>query len=143
MAKKYGIPIRAIVPKDKLPKHPVNGAWIINLQDDVVNGINEMGTHWTALWIEEGGAVYADSFGFPAPSDVEVFIHKRFHDYLYNTKQVQDITTAYCGRYAILFLVYMMKNKHKSLQERLDTFQNLWDTNTKKNLSLLKRYLRE
>lgn len=142
-AKKYGIPLNAVETKDNMPKYVKNNAYIINLQDDYVNGIDEMGTHWTGLWVEDDGAVYFDSFGYIAPANIETFLYKRFKRYYYNKQQIQDMKTAYCGSYVLFFLIFMMRHKHLPLKERLVAFQSLWNKDTKKNLQILKKYMKD
>jgi len=140
-AKKFHIPLVFIDPKDLLPKNVDNGAYIINLQDDFVNGVDVFGTHWVCLYVENDGVVYFDSFGVIAPSNVEVFLSKRFPRYLYNKKQIQDIRTGHCGDFCIFFLAFMNRNKHIKLEERLRLFQEIFSNDTSKNLKILKKYI--
>ena len=57
-----------VYPKDKLNKPLKDGFYIINLQDSDKGS----GTHWTAIYkINDGFSFYYDSFGFPAPENIE------------------------------------------------------------------------
>lgn len=141
-AKKFNVPLIFVNPKDKLPKRVENGAYIINLQDDFVNGKDVFGTHWVGLWVENDGVIYFDSFGIIGPSDLEVFLSRRFNDYMYNTKQIQDISYGHCGDFVVLFLSFMNRNKHMSLEKRLRHYQSLFKDNPKENLKILEKYIK-
>ena len=104
-AKELRIPLRFLRNKDKLHEHPLqNGAYIVNLQDDYrADGVDLLGTHWVAFWIENGKAVYFNSFGIPPPSEVQLYLYK-FRPYAYNNTQIQNTQSGWCGIYVIAFL---------------------------------------
>jgi len=130
--KNYNIPFNGIFSKDKLPTIIVNGYYIINLQD----ADDGDGSHWTSLYkINDGFAIYYDSFGFVPPLDVEEKLYK----YDYNDKQIQDITSSSCGYYCIAFIKFM-HNKNNPVKA-FDTFINLFKTNTLDNENMLNQIL--
>jgi hypothetical protein len=120
-----------VYPKDRLNKPLKNGFYIINLQDS-----GGTGTHWTALYkINDGFSLYWDSFGFPAPENIEDIVYK----YEYNKKQIQDIDSTSCGFYCVAFIKFMY-NKQDKLTA-FNTFCNLFGTNTKDNEFILYQLL--
>lgn len=138
LARKMKIPLVAIITKDRLPKRPRDGAYIINLQDSADGN----GTHWVAVYIEDGQAVYIDSFGMPPPAEVQLWLYP-FKPYAYSIRQVQSMETGHCGQYATYALWFMKNHPHfGSLQNRLDRFLDLWSVKTSDNLHLLQNYLR-
>jgi hypothetical protein len=121
-----------VYPKDKLSKPLKDGFYIINLQDSDKGS----GTHWTAIYkINDGFSFYYDSFGFPAPENIEDILHK----YEYNKKQIQDIDSTSCGFYCVAFIKFMY-NKNDKLTA-FNTFCNLFGTNTKDNEFILYQLL--
>lgn len=100
---------------DKLPKKLKNGrayAIIINLSKS-----NEMGSHWCAIYIDKGccgslsrNGSYFDSYGFkPRSWYLLEFIEKNCKRIIYNTRQIQQLTSKVCGMYASCFLIHMIK----------------------------------
>jgi hypothetical protein len=120
-----------VYPKDRLNKPLKDGFYIINLQDS-----GGPGTHWTALYkINDGFSLYWDSFGFPAPENIEDIVYK----YEYNKKQIQDIDSTSCGFYCVAFIKFMY-NKQDKLTA-FNTFCNLFGNNTKDNEFILYQLL--
>jgi hypothetical protein len=79
-----------VYPKDKLNKPLKDGFYIINLQDSDKGS----GTHWTAIYkINDGFSFYYDSFGFPAPENIEDTLHK----YEYNKNKFKILTLQVAG----------------------------------------------
>jgi hypothetical protein len=103
--KNDNIKINGVFAKDKLKKPLKDGFYIINLDNS-----DGPGTHWTALYkINDGFSLYYDSFGFPAPEEIEDLLHK----YEYNKKQIQDIKSTSCGFYCIAFIKFMINKQDK------------------------------
>jgi hypothetical protein len=120
-----------VYPKDKLSKPLKDGFYIINLDNS-----DGPGTHWTALYkINDGFSLYYDSFGFPAPEEIEDLLHK----YEYNKKQIQDIKSTSCGFYCIAFIKFMINKQDK--MKAFNTFCNLFRTNTIDNEIILHQLL--
>lgn len=100
---------RGVFACDDLPlKVNKPGAYIINLSKK-----SEAGSHWVALFIDNyNWCYYFDSFGLP-PSNTYIisFIKKNTIKMLYNTKQLQHITSTKCGKFCCVFIVNILKNK--------------------------------
>ena len=129
--KNDNIKINGVFAKDKLKKPLKDGYYIINLDDSTGEG-----THWTALYkINDGFSLYYDSFGFPAPEEIEDLLHK----YEYNKKQIQDIKSTSCGFYCIAFIKFMINKQDK--MKAFNTFCNLFRTNTIDNEIILHQLL--
>jgi hypothetical protein len=140
-AKRMGIRLIGIYPKDKLPSRAAAGCYVINLSDDIsASGSSNEGTHWTALYIKTNGhPIYFDSFGFGPPADVQLFL-KRLPPTRYSKKQIQNMASGYCGLYSLFFLWFM--HKHDHLEHALDQFEKLWSDDVTDNLTKLKGYLK-
>lgn len=141
-AKALRIPLRAVVTKDRLGMEPLqNGGYVINLQDDYrVDGYDQQGTHWVAFWVENGKSVYFNSFGLAPPAEVQLFLWK-YRPILYNSSQIQNIQSGWCGVYCLAFLKYMSSSTKISLPIRFQRFLDFWDDDVENNLRLLKRLM--
>ena len=114
----YKINCRQICCRNQL-KNLGNGGYIINLQ----SSDDGSGTHWVGFWLNGDKKIYFDSFGEIGPLDIE----KVFGNYVYNSQQIQDLQSGWCGSYVIIFLLCMEKGFS------LSKFQE--------NLTRLKEYL--
>jgi len=153
LVKQYNITnFNGIFSKDLLPPILDKGWYIINLEDhDEGNG-----THWTCLKITndqplrklEGKGrvigepsvplnIYFDSFNFVAPELVE----KKIKPYIYNDKQIQDITSTACGWYCIACMNFI--EKHNTISDYLafKDYINGFSKNQDYNDGILQRYL--
>lgn len=140
-AKKLGINLKWIGTKDNIPERLENGAYIVNLQDDTDSqGNDQSGTHWTAFIVEDGGAAYSDSFGFPPPAQVQSFLTP-LRPYPYVAQQIQNTQSGHCGKYALYFLYFMAKHHKLPVRKRMASFTGLWSKDVEKNLRLLNAYL--
>jgi hypothetical protein len=120
-----------VYPKDLMKKPLKDGFYIVNLDDSTGEG-----THWCALYkINDGFSIWWDSYGFPAPENIESLLHK----YDYNKKQIQDIDSTSCGFYCVAFILFM-KNKQDK-QKAFNTFIKLFGTNTVNNEIILHQLL--
>jgi hypothetical protein len=129
--KNDNIKINGVFAKDQLKKPLKDGFYIINLDNSTGEG-----THWTALYkINDGFSFYYDSFGFPAPEEIEDLLHK----YEYNKKQIQDIKSTSCGFYCVAFIKFMINKQDK--MKAFNTFCNLFRTNTIDNEIILHQLL--
>lgn len=142
LAKKNNIKLNAILSKDMLPINVEAGGYIINLQ----SSYEGEGTHWVSLFVENDkkqkhDAVYFDSFGFIFPLEVSR-IRNIKKPIAYLNEQIQNIRSAYCGQYCLLFLWYMGKSK-KPILQRFGDFIHLFREDEEENLRLLKKYLKD
>lgn len=130
MAKKYDIPIVTILPKDLLfPVKQKEGGYIINLDNS-----NGQGTHWVGLYLLKYDGIkyafYMDSYGMPAPKEIEEYALKWTKNPIYfieNTKKFQALKSGYCGQYSLMFIHKMdhrnKENPYKKFNEYLNSFK--------------------
>jgi hypothetical protein len=67
------------------------------------------GTHWTALFIENGVSWYFDSYGFDPPEEVKNYCKEELYS---NTFKIQKSDEVICGHYCI-FMMYRLSNGYK------------------------------
>ena len=67
------------------------------------------GTHWVCFHNDKGIVSYFDSFGIIPIIEVDRFAKRHKKIVYYNTEQLQDIRSGFCGENCILFL-YCMEN---------------------------------
>jgi len=92
-----------IYSKDLVPNTLAKGWYIINLEDHDAGS----GTHWTCFKITDDKVnIYFDSFNFVAPK----LIDEKIMPYIYNDKQIQDITSSACGWYCIACMNFVEKH---------------------------------
>ncbi len=92
---------RDILPKYQIKTKPC--ALIINTDES-----SKPGQHWISLFLTEGVAEYFDSFGFTfIHDDILKFLKRnKIKKLIYNSKQLQSVTTSTCGAYCILFVKF-------------------------------------
>ena len=130
--KKANIKINGVYTKDQLKAPLKEGFYIVNLQDSDDGD----GSHWTTLYKNNNGiSLYYDSFGFPAPEEIEDLINK----YKYNKKQIQNINSTSCGYFCIAFIKFMKNKKDKI--KAFDTFNSIFGDNTTNNEIILYQLL--
>jgi hypothetical protein len=148
---KYDIPIVGIYNKNKLPNtHDIReGGYIVNLENDVDEfGKSLNGSHWVGFYVEKDkrgklDVVYYDSFGAGPPIAVQNFL-RPLSPYAYNNDVIQNINSSVCGYYVLHFIWFMSRNKKLgNLDKRFKIFLNLFKKDPEKNLSFLKRYMKE
>ena len=125
--------------KDELPELD-RGFYVINLNGQ---------SHWTCLHKDvdaygNNSYLYFDSFGFPAPVEVEKKISfdnmGKKVDYFSMQNQLQDIDHTSCGFYVIAFCKFLSgkKDKLKAYQDFITKFTK----DPSKNDAILKKILR-
>lgn len=129
--KNNNIKINGVFAKDKLKKPLKDGFYIVNLDNS-----DGPGTHWCSLYkINDGFSLWWDSFGFPAPENIEDLLYK----YEYNKKQIQDIKSTSCGFYCVAFIKFLYGKQDKI--RAFNTFCSLFNTNTLQNELILHQLL--
>ena len=102
------------------------------------------GEHWVSVYSNGfGRAEFFDSFGLSPTyyAEIEKFINRNFLSYTYNKRLVQDLTSSFCGVYAIYFV--LMKSMGRSLVRSLSVFDSYkLRNNDKRVLELVRRLLR-
>jgi hypothetical protein len=92
-------------PYDVLPKNfKLPAAFIFNTSSSF-----EPGTHWQALVISENGTGYFfDSYGMkPMIKEVNHFIRLHCKSIIFNTKQLQQTNSHFCGHYCAMFVYFL------------------------------------
>lgn len=128
IANKMKLPLKGVYFKDNLPEKIEDGYYIINLQskNDPRNG-----THWTVFYYDNLNNLYYDSFGFPAPKELEI----RLTPYTYNDRDIQNINSSSCGFYCIAFIKFLHNFEDK--EKAFNIFLDMFDDNTAKNELIL------
>jgi len=121
LADRINLPLQWIGFKNELPTHAL-GNYIVNLASST-DGTG--GTHWCAIRLEKGQALYFDPFGIAPPKDVLKWLfrwvgpnHKKI---IINQTDIQNLISNWCGQYCILCLE-RVENGSGSLRERLHSF---------------------
>jgi len=122
-----------------------HGCFIKNELPDLNDGfyvINLNGqSHWTCLCKDGNEYLYYDSFGFPAPIEVENAIKKDGgKSYTSSENQIQNLDHTSCGFYVIAFCKYLnnRKDKLKAYEEFIAHFTD----ETEINDQILKKMLK-
>jgi hypothetical protein len=126
MCKKLKIKCHGCYVKDEL-KSLSNGNYFINLNGQ---------SHWTAIVKKGDQVLYFDSYGFPAPEEIENLIEG---NYLYNQSEIQGLQQTSCGFYCLAFMKYM-KNKD-DLSKAFTNFLNLFGPTKEKNEQTIRKIL--
>jgi len=97
-----------VFPSDILPNSITpSGTVIINADPHT-----EKGSHWLAIHFETkaSSAYYSDSYGIsPIIPAKQAFVKRNCTVWVYNTVQLQGLTSTVCGQYCCLFALYMDK----------------------------------
>lgn len=108
--------------------------------------IVNIGYHFIAIFACEKYMLYIDSFGLnfpPLKPEIEFFFSQDpFSRPVYvNKKQIQDLTSTYCGLYASLFILHLeaKRNKLSNYKNRKLSFHKNPISNDKKCMYFLKR----
>ena len=80
-----------VYSRDNLSKTIKNGAYVINLDE-----YEDVGTHWTALYVKDNEITYFDSFGVEhVPKEIKKFVgHKNIKTNIY---RIQADNSIMCG----------------------------------------------
>ena len=84
--------------RDDLPsKINSNECGVVNLDSK-----NSTGTHWVAYFKKANKCIYFDSFGLPAPLEIERYLGR---PYMSQTFQLQDANDVICGHLCVFVLL--------------------------------------
>lgn len=117
-------------PRDMLPKAiPINSGVVINT--DKAGGPGE---HWVAVYLNNSGAQYFDSFGLvPLHKEIFAFLNRISpNGWYYNKVTFQSLHTDTCGNYCIYYLSLRLNGKS------FDDFCNIFNFSPLKNDILAK-----
>ena len=165
ICEKLDLDIVGVFSKDELAQEKKRlGGYYINMQDaiDKATGAQNDGSHWTFFyiysdddrWVDSDDelssnsdykhtkAIYFDSFGLGMSKEVAAFL-KPFGKIPCNNRQIQNIDTTECGWYCIMCHYVLEHKKHsETYLEDYERFLNMWNDDTKKNLTLLKKFMK-
>ena len=99
-----------VFPRDMIPSTKSNSCLIANTDTS-----KEKGTHWIAMYKENGICEFFDSYGRPP------FKNKYLgKNYIHNNKILQNFNTYVCGEYCLYFLYYRCRgNTYKEIVDTL------------------------
>ena len=121
-----------VYSRNRLPKKIKDGAYVTNL-----DGYEDVGTHWIALFCNKNEIVYFDSFGVEhVPEEIKEFIGNK--NIITNIFQVQTNNSVMCGYFCIGFIDFMRAGKN------LTDFTNLFSPNDfEKNDDIILSYFKD
>ena len=132
LAQKYNIPNFDCLMNNELPTNTKiqNVNYVVNLEND-----NLTGSHWCAIIIKNGKALYADSFGCIPTIEVCKFLNNNF---MFNTRIIQDLHSDNCGLFALGLIIFC--NQYQGdLYDGANKYYNLFNpTNLKQNDKIIK-----
>lgn len=71
---------------------------------------SQPGTHWIAIFVDSNRrGEYFDSFGRKPSEIFEEYMNDNCFEYIYNTKQLQSITSSFCGYYCCFYCMFRCK----------------------------------
>jgi hypothetical protein len=137
LAKKMNIPLEFIGFKDELlfMKPKPNKVYIINMENEFnSDGRHNDGSHWVCLLSKETKDsktqyLYFDSYGVPAPIEVQKFVGMQ--QIPYNTKDVQGLLSSVCGYFCLALAHFVFSSEHNTgdfysdVNNFIDLFQDM------------------
>ncbi len=118
---------------DELRKKKIapNEVLVINLDKSI-----NQGTHWCLIFNAQNrkAVIYIDPFGLPPNNDTLKYLRTSNKKVIYNTSQIQDMTSVLCGYYCIFFAIELSKGRN--LYDVLYTFT----FNTQQNELIIRDY---
>lgn len=88
-----------VFSSDTIPSNIVNGSIICNL-----SRADQFGTHFVTVIIKPTHILYIDTFGIPCHiAGIRNFMTSFNRPIYYNATQIQALSSAYCGYFAMLF----------------------------------------
>ena len=142
IAKQYKLKLNDVLMKDHLTDDsPDYGNFIINLQSSTQGN----GTHWVCAIVHPEGNIYFDSFGCLPPTELIDFLKRSKYrgGYGYNTMDIQDLNSDFCGFFCLAVIHYVQKHPKQPVATSVNDFTNLFNDNTRKNDAILQTYFRK
>jgi hypothetical protein len=116
---RYNLPITNIIYKDELKKYnpSTSQAFIIDMHDSKDKSTG----HWVLLCKINNKWIYFDSFGIIPPNDILSFCKLSE----YNTEQIQNFNSGYCGSYCIVAYYWLKNGKTlRDIQAMFDQYDD-------------------
>jgi len=66
---------------------------------------NRPGSHWIAIYVEDGRGEFFDSFGRRPNATFEHYMNRHCTSWNFNDRQIQSIISKFCGHYCIYFCI--------------------------------------
>jgi len=110
LCKHFKIPLVGVYEKDDV-NHLLLGNYIINLNGQ---------SHWCSMIISPKGNFWWDSYGFPAPENIEDLMDS----YIWNDRQIQDMNSTACGYFCVAFLKFMKIPTKEKYEAFCELFKN-------------------
>ena len=106
-----------VYSRENLPDKMKDRAYIINLDE-----YSDIGTHWTALYVNNKTVTYFDSFGIEyIPKEIKNFTNNK--NRIANIFSIQAYDSVLCGYFCIGFIDFVFKGNS------LTNFTNLFSPN--------------
>ena len=94
-----------VYSRDKLPDKIKDRAYAVNLDE-----YSDIGAHWIALYVNNRGVLYLNSFGIEHISkEVKTFVNNK--NIIANIFRIQSYDSVMCGYFCIGFIDYMFMGK--------------------------------
>ena len=121
-----------VYSRNRLPKKIKDGAYVINL-----DGYEDVGTHWIALFCNKNEIVYFDSFGVEhVPEEIKEFIGNK--NIIANIFRVQANNSIMSGYFCNGSIDFMLAGK------KLTDFTNMFSPHDfKKNNDIILSYFKD
>lgn len=98
------------------------------------------GSHWTAFHRRNNNVIYNDSYGAKPQLEFINYCYKNEYHLAFNNFTIQSLESKNCGQFATSFIHYLNQST-RDLFELSDEFINMFESNTKFNNDILKRYM--
>jgi len=76
------------------------------------------GEHWIAIYVDDDGRYgeYFDPLGRAPISVFERYMNVHCRDWIYNRKQLESVTSRFCGHYCVCFCIARSSGVEKIIQ---------------------------
>jgi hypothetical protein len=95
---------QGVFSADKLPMNP----YLFVANTDIST---KAGEHWVGIFVNKNRqGEYFDSFGRPPNEEFTRYMNATCISWIYNTKQLQSVVSAFCGMYCVVFCKLKARN---------------------------------
>ena len=72
-----------------------------------LSNVRQLGSHFITIIVQSKRVLYLDSLGLPCVvGEISTFLEKLRKPVFYNSQQIQDYKSKFCGFYCILFVLH-------------------------------------